>query len=130
MEPRTAALTPSADREPTVSYRDLVNEQFARVWDKFSSVETAINKADSDLSTYKLTANEFRGTLSDQAQRLATKEELKQRDAVVEIQRQRIDKIENTSANIEGKMWMLAAIFAFIQVVVNVAQRFFPHGAQ
>ena len=118
---------PSADRIPTVSYRDLVTEQFARVWDKFRSIEAAIAKADGDLTQYKLTANEFRGTLSDQAARLATKEEMRQRDLTLEIQRQRIDKIETNSANMQGKLWMLAAVFAVIQVIINLMQRFFQH---
>ena len=88
----TESQTP--DREPTVSYRNLVDEQFSRVWDKFASVEKAIEKADADLAQYKLTANEFRGTLSDQALRLATKGELRQKDSLLEIQRLRIDKVE------------------------------------
>lgn len=125
--PAHSEPTPSADRVPTVSYRDLVNEQFSRVWDKFTSVEKAIDKADDDLSAYKLTANEFRGTLSDQAQRLATKEELKQIRDAIEIQRQRVETIEKTSANMQGKLWMLAAVFAVVQVAINIAQRFFPH---
>ena len=122
----TDSPTPSADSEPTVSYRDLVNEQFNRVWDKFAATEKAINKADAELTQYKLTANEFRGTLSDQALRLATKEEINQRDTLLEIQRHRIDKLEAAAANLQGRIWMLAFIFAGIQVLVNVAQRFFP----
>jgi hypothetical protein len=122
--PSTAPPLPSADRAPTVSYRDLVNEQFGRVSDKFVAVEKAIDKADADLTAYKLTANEFRGTLSDQAARLATKDDLDQVRASIEIQRLRVDKAENTSANMQGKMWMLAAVFAVLQVVINIAQRF------
>lgn len=120
------APTPSADREPTVSYRDLVEEKFQRVWDRFTATQAALDKAEADLTAYKLTANEFRGTLSDQAQRLATKEEVRQRDTAIEIQRQRIENIEKTSSNMQGKLWMLAAVFAVIQVVINVAQRFLP----
>ena len=123
----TSQQMPSADREPTVSYRDLINEQFLRVWDKFNAVETAITKADGDLTAYKLTANEFRGTLSDQAQRLATKEELRQIRAENEIQRLRVDGIDKTAANLQGRIWMLVAVFAILQVILNIAQRFVPH---
>lgn len=118
---------PSADREPTVSYRDLVDEKFGRVWDKFLSVEKAIDKADDDLSAYKLTANEFRGTLSDQASRLATKEELNQIRGSLEIQRQRIETLEKAASNTQGKMWMLAFVFAGLQIVLNLAQTYLPH---
>lgn len=111
--------------DPPLFY-DLLDEKFGRVWDRFDSIDKALVKADSDLTAYKLTANEFRGTLSDQAGRLATKEELKQKDALIEIQRQRIDKIENTAANLQGRIWMLAAIFAGLQVLVNLAQRYLP----
>lgn len=117
---------PTASREPTVSYRDLVDEKFGRVWDKFGAVEKAIDKADADLSAYKLTANEFRGTLSDQAARLATKEDIVQERKTMEIQRLRIDKLDNISSNLQGRIWMLAAVFAALQIVVNIAQRFLP----
>lgn len=127
--PNTIPPPPSADRQPTVSYRDLVNEQFGRVWDKFGAVEKAIDKADVDLTAYKLTANEFRGTLSDQATRLATKDDLKQARDQSEIQRLRIDTIEKTAANMQGKLWMLAAVFAVLQVVINIAQRFLQHAS-
>ena len=100
--------------------------QFSRVWDKFASVEKAIEKADADLAQYKLTANEFRGTLSDQALRLATKDELRQKDSLLEIQRLRIDKLETSSANLQGRIWMLAFVFAGLQVLANVLQRFLP----
>lgn len=125
----TPQPAPSADRIPTVSYRDLVDEKFARVWDKFGAVEKAIDKADVDLTAYKLTANEFRGTLSDQATRLATKDDLKQARDQSEIQRLRIDTIEKTAANMQGKLWMLAAVFAVLQVIINIAQRFLQHAS-
>ncbi len=109
--------------EPGYS-RDLLDEKLHRVWDKFEAVEKAIEKADQDLSAYKLTANEFRGTLSDQAARLATKEDITQLKATIEIQRLRIDKTENSSANLQGRIWMLAAVVVALQLVVNIAQRF------
>lgn len=122
--PNSLNPPPTADRLPTVSYASLVDEKFARVWDKFGAVEKAIDKADADLTAYKLTANEFRGTLSDQATRLATKDELQQARDQHEIQRLRIDGIEKNSANMQGKLWMLAAVFAVLQVIINIAQRF------
>lgn len=125
--PNSANPPPTAAHTPTVSYRDLVNEQFGRVADKFAAVEKAIDKADADLTAYKLTANEFRGTLSDQAARLATKDELGQARGGIEIQRLRIDAIEKEAANMQGKLWMLAAVFAVIQVIINIAQRFLTH---
>lgn len=116
-----SAQPPTADRLPTVSYRDMVNEQFMRVWDRFDAVDKALIKADADLTAYKLTANEFRGTLSDQAQRLATKDELRKQDDSLEIQRLRIDKLETAAANMHGRVWMLAFVFAILQVVINFA---------
>jgi hypothetical protein len=115
------------NEEPAVPYSVLVDEKFGRVWDKFKSVEEAIGKADTDLTAYKLTANEFRGTLSDQAARLATKEELGRIRDTIEIQRQRIDTNEKMAANTQGKIWALAAVFAVLQVLINLAQRFLPH---
>lgn len=122
--PNTVNPPPTADRIPTVSFAALVDEKFARVWDKFEAVEKAIDKADDDLTAYKLTANEFRGTLSDQAIRLVTKDEQKQLRDYLEIQRLRIDDIEKSAANMQGRLWMLAAVFAVLQVVINIAQRF------
>lgn len=119
-----AAPQPTSEREPTVAYRDFVNSQFERVWDKFTSVEKAIDKADIDLTAYKLTANEFRGTLADQAGRLATKEDMRITRDAIEIQRQRIEVIEKFSANMQGKLWMLAAVFAGAQIFINLAQHY------
>lgn len=123
----SSSTSPLSDGEQTVPYHALVDEKLGRVWDKFKSIEAAIAKADMDLTAYKLTANEFRGTLSDQAQRLATKDELRQRDTALELQRLRIEKIENASSNLQGRIWMLAAIIAVFQIVLNLAPKFFPH---
>lgn len=120
-------VMPSADREPTVSFRDLVDEKFQRVWDRFIAIDERTQRSNDDLAAYKVTANEFRSTLADQAARLVTKDELKQQAAAAEIQRLRVDNLEKTSANMQGRIWMLAAIFAVIQVAVNIAQRFIPH---
>lgn len=118
---------PSADHLPTVSYRDLVQEKFGRVWDKFEAVDRATTKAEADLASYKILANEFRGSLSDQRTLFVTKEDLLSVKETMEIQRLRIDKIDNLAANMQGRLWMLAAIFAILQVIINIAQRFLSH---
>lgn len=108
--------------KPNVSYSKLVDEKFARVWDQFASTQKALDKADADMTAYKLTANEFRGALMDQAQTFVTKGALDAAKADVEIQRQRVDKVETTAANLAGKLWMLAAIVAVFQLIINIAQ--------
>src|SRR5687768_13140338 len=98
----------------------IINERFERVWDRFNSIDKALNKADEALNQYKLMSNEFRGTLSDQANRLATKEDIYQVKELIELQRSRMDKAENASANLQGRVWMLAFVFAAAQVIINV----------
>jgi len=85
--------------EPTVTLKELMEEKFCSqekelaalkelVESKFFSQKEAVDKAEQSLKEYKVQANEFRGTLKDQAAAFATRSEVEALAAqVVDLQR-------------------------------------------
>lgn len=72
--------------------------------------------------------NEFRQQLSEQANRLITREEVQAKQdayipAINENQR-RLSLLETTQANMQGRMWAIGVGFTIITVVINIALHF------
>lgn len=60
-------------------FERLLAERDARYMQMFKSAEDAVAKADAALKDYKIQANEFRGTLTDQAQTFMPRAEAENR---------------------------------------------------
>ena len=72
--------------------------------------------------------NEFRQQLSEQANRLITREEVQAKQdayipAINETQR-RLSLLETTQANMQGRMWAIGVGFTIITIGINIALHF------
>lgn len=72
--------------------------------------------------------NEFRQQLNDQTAKFITRDEVQaKQDAYIptinEVQR-RLSLIENSLANIQGRMWAIGVGFTILTVVINIALHF------
>lgn len=88
---------------------------------KFDALERAQEKADRELAAKFTTVNEFRGTLSDQAATLVTKDKI---DAIIGAFNSRIGNLEQAQARQEGKASQTSVYIAYgialISIVMNV----------
>jgi chromosome segregation ATPase len=55
---------------------DRIRTEIQRVWDRFASMQVAVDKFETENHEWRQNANEFRGALKDQATRLASATEL------------------------------------------------------
>jgi len=79
-----------------------------------SAAEKAVDKAETAAGKRFESVNEFRAQLSDQAQTFI----------LTQHSDERIKALESSGANLQGRLWALGAIIAFVVIAVNVAIRF------
>ena len=117
----------------------ILRERDAKLVDKFESLATAINKAETATEKRFEGVNEFRNTLSDQQKTFLTSNEYKSAhqnlldlvntstkttsDTIL-TQKERIDKIENIKQGGQSTWMMIVGIVAFISALFSIALHF------
>jgi len=90
-------------KDDSVSLREhferLLAERDARYMQMFKSAEEAVTKAETALKEYKIQANEFRGTLTDQAKTFMPRDEAENR---FNQQAERVRNLELAERSDEG----------------------------
>lgn len=117
----------------------ILRERDAKLVDKFESLATAINKAETATEKRFEGVNEFRATLSDQQKTFLTATEYKSaHQNLVDLvnasakttadtiltQKERIDKIENMKTGGQSTWMMIVGIVAFISALFSIALHF------
>ena len=117
----------------------ILRERDAKLVDKFESLATAINKAETATEKRFEGVNEFRATLSDQQKTfLAAAEYKSAHQNLVDLvnasakttadtiltQKERIDKIENMKTGGQSTWMMIVGIVAFISALISIALHF------
>lgn len=101
--------------------------QQAAVEAALSSAKEAVDKAESASNERFAGVNEFRATLSDQAQRLASKESVESLDGRIDNLTQRLDRISGTGEGANALwVWQLGFVVAaavVIGLVLNFVRR-------
>lgn len=118
--------------EPTVTLKEYLDSNVAflqqqidrRIADANHATDLAREQMDKRLESM----NEFRQQLNDQTAKFITREEVQaKQDAYIptinEAQR-RLSLIENSLANIQGRMWAIGVAFTILTVVINIALHF------
>lgn len=117
----------------------ILRERDAKLVDKFESLATAINKAETATEKRFEGVNEFRATLSDQQKTFLTAAEYKSaHQNLVDLvnasakttadtiltQKERIDKIENMKTGGQSTWMMIVGIVAFISALFSIVLHF------
>ncbi len=122
------------------SYEKYVNQRFTdaekAVAIAMAASQKAVDKAEEAQQLRNATQNEFRGALADLSGQMATKEHVgtrtesmrREMTALNENQEIRIRTLEAANANIQGRIWVISALWAVIVLVSSFAVRFIGHG--
>jgi small-conductance mechanosensitive channel len=121
------------------SYEKYINQRFCdaekAVKAALAAAEKAIDKAQEAQQLRNAAQNEFRASLSDLSGHMATKESVDTRveslrrelSATDDAQEGRIRVLETANANIQGRIWVISALWAVIVLVSSFAVRFIGH---
>lgn len=97
----------------------LIGDLDRRIDDRFLAADRAVTKAEVTMSARLNAMNEFREALKDQTNRMATRDELRKLDEVVQV-------LQQAKANTEGRLFILAGVFsAVVSLVTWSVLRFF-----
>jgi len=89
--------------------------QTALMEQKFTSLQRAVDKAETSQDQRNQLNNEFRGQLKDQAATFITREYL---EVALKSLNERIVALQNYRANMEGRIWAVGAGFAVLNLVI------------
>jgi exonuclease VII small subunit len=88
----------------------MMREADRRYEQRFAASEEAVRKAERGMSVRLDSMNEFREALRDQANRMATRDELKNLSEVVQ-------ELQRAKANLDGRLVVLSAAVSLIVTI-------------
>ncbi len=99
------------------------------------AAEKAVDKAEGAQQLRNVAQNEFRQSLSDLSKLMWTR--LEGTDKVDSLRREylmghaslieRVGKLENLSANVQGRIWAVGAVWTIVVIAVSIGSRFALH---
>lgn len=96
--------------------KDYTDNQIGWLKENFDNevraIRDAVSKVEEVNKDYRKSQNEWRGALDDSTSKLETKE------AVNQIVK-RVEKLENMISNLQGRLWMIAALWGVIIIIVG-----------